>query len=196
MRNQQAVAFGGVESFEILDCLFESNFTGLQFYAGSSGLVARSKFVSSSASTLFVEDGAFVQFNDNVQLQNGARGIWCENATVIRVRNLLSGGFGATVESLGSGVVALQSSTILNGGGWTVRCATRKGSVSGVESFDFTNNYWGTTDGDQIAEWILDEADNDAPIRIDVLPILDRSPISTSRVCLSGLKARFGPRQD
>ncbi len=56
---------------------------------------------------------------------------------------------------------------------------------------DLTNNYWGTTDLEEIAEYIFDG--NDFPgsdLIIDFAPIAD-GPVSTETTTLEGIKAMY-----
>jgi hypothetical protein len=66
--------------------------------------------------------------------------------------------------------------------------------IWGEESLqvDMTNNYWGTQDVDEIAEYILDG--NDPPyminIFVDFLPLAD-GPVATEAITLDGVKALY-----
>ncbi len=56
---------------------------------------------------------------------------------------------------------------------------------------DFSNNYWGTTNPDEISQWIFDGYDSDeVTIYIDFLPLADGT-ISTDRTTFDGLKAMY-----
>ena len=59
------------------------------------------------------------------------------------------------------------------------------------EHWDFSNNYWGTTDLDEIAQWIFDGNDSsETTMFVDFLPIAD-GPVGTERTSLDGLKAFY-----
>ena len=56
---------------------------------------------------------------------------------------------------------------------------------------DFTNNYWGTTDPEEISQWIFDGHDSDdVSIYVDFLPLAD-GPVHTESTTFDGLKAMF-----
>lgn len=57
--------------------------------------------------------------------------------------------------------------------------------------WDFTNNYWGTTDPDEVSQWIIDGYDSDeVTMYVDFLPMAG-GPVSTESISLDGLKAMF-----
>jgi hypothetical protein len=56
---------------------------------------------------------------------------------------------------------------------------------------DFTNNYWGTIDPDEISQYIQDGHDfPESTLYIDFLPIAN-GPVSTDEATLGGIKAMF-----
>lgn len=57
--------------------------------------------------------------------------------------------------------------------------------------FDFSGNYWGTTDLDEVSQWIFDGHDSeDTTIFIDYLPMAD-GPVTTESATLGRIKAMF-----
>ncbi len=59
------------------------------------------------------------------------------------------------------------------------------------EHLDFTNNYWGTTDPEEISQWIFDGNDSeDVTMYVDFLPLADGT-VSTDKTTLDGLKAMY-----
>lgn len=61
----------------------------------------------------------------------------------------------------------------------------------GPHHMDFSGNYWGTTDVDEISEWIFDGYDDeDVWLYVDFLPIAD-GPVPTQDITLDGLKALY-----
>ncbi len=59
------------------------------------------------------------------------------------------------------------------------------------EYVDFSENYWGTTDADEISQWIFDGYDSDAvTMYIDFLPLAD-GPVATESTTLDAVKALY-----
>jgi hypothetical protein len=59
------------------------------------------------------------------------------------------------------------------------------------EHVDFSENYWGTTDADEISQWIFDGHDSDAvTMYIDFLPLAD-GPVATESTTLDAVKALY-----
>jgi hypothetical protein len=85
--------------------------------------------------------------------------------------------------------VRFNNNHILNSGGFSVLAGL---SSQPVPPRDFEGNYWGTTDTDQIDEWILDENDEDGPGfgLVDYLPLAE-SPIRSESTSFGELKSRF-----
>ena len=72
--------------------------------------------------------------------------------------NVLFGGADATIGSTGSRI-DFHDNHILNAGGYSVKVDYFGASRQDTLLLDLRNNYWGTTDRDQIADWILDGND-------------------------------------
>ncbi len=59
------------------------------------------------------------------------------------------------------------------------------------EHWDFSNNYWGTTDIEEISQWIFDGNDsNETTMFVDFLPLAD-GPVATEKTTLDDLKALY-----
>ncbi len=59
-------------------------------------------------------------------------------------------------------------------------------------TWDLSNNYWGTTDPDEISLWINDasDADNNGILYVNFLPVAD-GPVPTEQKSLGGLRSMF-----
>jgi polygalacturonase len=196
------------------DCTFQNSNQGLYLAAVESARVERCTFLNVRAggqatvgTRMTVEDCRFegsdgvdlgIQDQSMVTLQRCWLGGGSPHTRIQNVDSHLSGSgnfIGSsreeTISLYGTATISMQNNTILNGGGWSVTCLVRKENVPGIESFDLTNNYWGTTDRDQIREWIGDEEENPLLVRIDFEPFLD-SVVSTQKRSFGSFKDLFG----
>ena len=113
-----------------------------------------------------------------------------DGSEVTARRNVLHGSDQATIFIALAGSVHFEQNHILHGNGPTLD--VRYYGYSGYD-LDFRNNWWGTTDSTQIAEWIVDATDD--PFRgetVEWWPILSH-PVSAEKTSLGALKRRFGP---
>jgi hypothetical protein len=185
----RGVMFNGVEHGEIESCFFES-WHGVQVVGGIATQI--SNCVMSSAVTVGIS-----VYNTSVDLQsNEIFGIYdalslSSMALVTGANNIFSGGNNVwgTIRISGNGSqVSLQGNHIFKTDDFAVKI------VSFMDEFveqDLTNNYWGTTDPDEIAEWIWDGND-DSTIHsvVNFSPIAD-GQVSSEAVEWDSLKAMF-----
>jgi hypothetical protein len=103
------------------------------------------------------------------------------HATLSGSHNVLEGGELTTIYLTGYPELNLQGNSILNGSEYTVLCNDYEPPPDHI--IDLAHNYWGTTDPDQISEWIFDGFDSDqvhhyvrfapilaAPVGVDGVP--------------------------
>jgi hypothetical protein len=102
-------------------------------------------------SSAHLEGNVFVDGATNLQADT--------RCTVTATSNLLNGGGYATIVSSTSDLT-LHGNDILNGGGDTVKLACYV--YPPVVVLDLTDNFWGTADANQIAQWIWDGHDDPA----------------------------------
>ena len=104
--------------------------------------------------------------------------------------NILEGGsFATIVLSYQSVAENFHDNHILNAGGLSLDASL---GLFPPRNFDFTNNYWGTADPGQIAEWIEDRNDNSSSwMFIDYQPF-HTDPVGTKPKSMGSFKALFG----
>ena len=176
------------DNSSISNCSFERNTVALQISFGGSAEIADCRFVNSVNVDLPVINGA-----EATVVRNRFEGFPGANVFLDGVlegsHNYLSGGSVATFRLSGRSAVRFNNNHILNAGGLSVLAGL---SSQSVPPHDFERNYWGTTNTDQIDEWILDENDEDGPgfALVDYLPLAE-SPISSESTSFGELKSRF-----
>jgi len=103
--------------------------------------------------------------------------------------NQLMGGTFATLRIGGQSALDFHDNHILNAGGWSVH--TVGGSLN-VWPIDLTNNFWGSEDSDQIADWIYDRNDSNGTwLLVDFEPFHGQ-PVRTEETSFGRVKAAFG----
>ena len=163
------VSFGG--SADVRDCTF-------------SGMISVGVNVSNSAGYLYDN-----RFEDDMAVNIKVGGL------LVGSGNELLGGSSTTLRITGlQSTLDFHGNHILNGGGWSVSARFSAGPPLIIH--DFSGNYWGTIDTDQIDAWIEDRFDNPAVnyVVIDYLPLAE-GPISSETSSFGGLKARFNGEQ-
>ena len=171
----------------VRNCRFERNRVGLQVSFGGFLEASDSQFVDSVNADFGVLSGAAVLERNHFGRSSGGNVFL--DGVLEGSHNYLSGGSVASFRLTGRSVVRFNNNHILNAGGFSVLAGL---SSQPVPPRDFEWNYWGTTDTDQIDEWILDENDEDKPGfgLVDYLPLAE-SPLSSESTSFGELKSRF-----
>lgn len=181
---------GGTEDALVVGCSFANLRVALQFFGGGSGTVSHCRFTQNDRGHLAATSGASVIANNSV-LEAGAEYscLVTSSAGLAGSRNQVGGGTVATLEVVGTGSSAsLRDGNLLNGGDRTVNLVLTGGT--GTPSFDLTNNYWGTSDPQQIAAWIHDANDQMPNLFVEFEPFLT-SPVTNEQETMGSLKRRF-----
>jgi len=166
----------------------DSNFSDLaflQFQMFAEGIVRRCQFTEGARIVSFDSE---TQIEGNTILPGPGFAVWVGGGTVEIMDNVLHNGADGTVVLFGSSDTVARNNHILSGSGPSVHLQFYGATGYTV---DFRNNWWGTTDSTQIAEWILDA--NDEPGRgevVDFWPVLD-APVPVEPVSIGSLKSKF-----
>jgi len=104
-------------------------------------------------------------------------------------RNVFAGGSNATIRFDYPSELHLHDNHILNAGGWSVDAT---GGQFPNKTQDFSGNFWGTADSNQIKAWIFDANDNPNlnHTHVDFTPFADQ-PIPSDDKSFGALKAIF-----
>ena len=162
------VAFAATTNAVVESCTFVGGYVGVQYEQSAQGIVRDCVFTECSNYGLVVALGAQTAFTD-CEFSGGACGIWVldQGSSATGAGNLFTGHTYTTIR-LTHGQLELHDSDIINGGGYGVLYA---GTAMDPYHADLTNNYWGTDDANQIAEWIWDAVDDpDLSCTVDYIP--------------------------
>jgi len=172
----------------VTDCSFDRSVVGCQFESSSTGSVLNSTFTDQTNVGLNVITGSAVTLIGNRISGSGINLRLRAGAAVMGWDNVLSGGWWATIHS-SRGVMELHGCHVLNAGGPTILLDTYLNPP--LQTFDLTNNYWGTDSSATIAGWIIDNHD-DLGVYAKVLyePFLGQ-PVPTESTTWGDLKAGF-----
>jgi hypothetical protein len=100
----------------------------------------------------------------------------------------LTGGTESVVTLLSRpGTCTVHGCELLRGSGVSVKC----GTSTGMFNYDFTDNFWGTTDAAEIRAWIIDHADDPSIGATVLFEPFAGQPVSTEDATWGDLKALF-----
>jgi hypothetical protein len=172
----------------ISNCTFRGAIVGAQLSFAASGTVQDCIFQGIQRVALGIESGSQCVVTDCI-LESAEVNLDVTNySRVTGTGNVLPGGSWATMTFDGQGTASLHACHILQGTGPRVRTV----STGPAHVIDLTNNYWGTTDVQQIADSIVDHNDF-SYLTATVLfqPFLGQ-PVPAGRITFGTVKARFG----
>ena len=103
--------------------------------------------------------------------------------------SILTGGSLGVIRSFNPGAITVHNSHIIKSGQLAINCWNHE--ELGLVTHRLTDNYWGTTDPDTIANWIWDQNDDPANFSIvHYLPIAD-GPVPAEEKSFGSIKAMF-----
>ena len=190
-----AINVGAAEACSIHDCTVVDSRVGFFFNQRTTATVSRSTISTVGNSGLLVRSGATVVLIEVAISSDTQAASVAGPSSISGVRNLFEGGSYSTLEFRGLATSTLQDSNIIKGSGPSVLADDYYTTTVDI---DLRNNYWGTTDPDSIAAWIIDSNDNHNPPldpnygTVLFEPFRDRA-IPTHNRSLGELKALFGP---
>lgn len=167
-------------------CTMEGGNVGMQVSLGGIATVRECHFDGMSVGFAVVNAQTYMydcEFEANMSSNVTVTGLLAGSG------NELKGGSFRTLGFSKPSVSQFHGNHIINGGGWSVHTASR---FQPLETLDLSRNYWGTTDTDQLDEWIWDHDDDSREIFIvDYSPLIGL-PIPTESTSFGELKARYG----
>ena len=171
----------------VMDCAFVG-YAGQ--YAGSNGVFADND-ISLTDRTIAICNGSQVSMSGNTIVGGDHCLLVCDPNTVVTLSgNVLSGSIESTIWMNSYGSIQGSGNHLLGGSDApTVELMNYFGYYTA--SVDQRNNYWGTTDPDEVADMIWDG--NDDPtiqMTVDYMPIAD-GPLPTEETTWGGLKALY-----
>ena len=176
----------------VRNCTFNGGRNGMTFGSGATGSIYGCTFIDQEYHGLVADLFSHVTAYDNYFNQTGGYGLVFRACDYLDFHdNVIESDWGCVFVA-GPADRAPSFAT-------TISCvALRPGSSVRVSYYpdspvhlDMRYNYWGTTDLDEIAEWIYDGYDQeDVNIYIDYEPVAD-GPVPTEERSWSGVKALF-----
>lgn len=178
---------------EIRDCAFVGSRVGVELSEGTTGLIVRSTFSGHANGGVALLDGVVGTIAE-CTFQVMPYNIWVLDGSTLRGHgNSLFGGSLATLRFWSNSTADFHDNDIWKGGGASVLAEVYVTVPIGI---DLTNNYWGTTEPDSIAAWVVDGNDLHVPVidpnfsNVIFEPFLMRS-IPTKTESMGSLKSRF-----
>jgi hypothetical protein len=121
---------------------------------------------------------------------SGSVNVWVRDGSFVEATdNEFGGAVDATVLITDRATASFYENHILNLGEYSLRVMFY--ALPGTYPLHFENNWWGTDDEAQVAQWIYDEPD---PPGINATPIWQPilgMPVPTEETSFGSLKARF-----
>jgi len=93
-----------------------------------------------------------------------------------------------TIEAFSGALISFSGNDIRNSGGTSVGLL---GNAPNPPEIDLTNNYWGTTDPAQIAEWIHDANDDPQVTGVVLFEPFAEQSVPTAKSSIGRLKSRY-----
>ena len=190
MFNESDFCFNGIPSTLVRNC----EFTGMAGqYVYTNGEFIKNSVVNTSFYyySLNIQDGSSVLVKSN-EINGGNSCVYVSGpgTNAILEDNILFGGSEATIRCSAQGSLIGQKNHILPSfGQYTVRVVSYGEYYPAT--IDLRNNYWGTDDPDQVAEWIWDGNDDpDVQMIVDYLPISD-GPMPNEDASWGDVKAMY-----
>jgi hypothetical protein len=191
------VNYNGATDVVIRDCTFtggELGQIGVNVTMGSGAMIENCSFQGHSLYGLAYNNAGSLVFRDNVVESSGGSGCVTVGPAehVVIEDNIFIGGHRSFFLREDSGPHEIHRNHIFRDesiGGYYIEAASDW--IWDSMRFDFTGNYWGSTDTDYISEWILDG--NDMPgvtLFVEFLPIAD-GPVQTESTTWGAVKSLF-----
>jgi hypothetical protein len=171
-----------IEGFRADNCR-----VGLSISLGTTSEIRSCTIDGCTACSIAIGDLSTVQLYDNRFLGGDVVFLTEYASMVTGIGNVFEGGDTATIASIDAGLV-LHNCHILRGTGDYVYLNGYEGES---EVLDLTNNYWGTTDADQIAAWIHDGNDDPGIHAIVNFEPFSGQPLGSEQRSWGGVKALF-----
>lgn len=188
--------YSGSTDVLIKGCHFdggEMGMVGAMATFGAGGTVEDCYFTNWRNYAFSASDGGTITLRNNVMENNPGNGVGFEGMSHLDMQENIITGCGTCIfvgEPNGTQVV--RNNHFLRdeaNDGYFVRCLTYYPHA--MDLVNLGNNYWGTTDIEEIQTWIFDGHDSDrVNLYITFLPLAD-GPVSTEATTLDGLKAMF-----
>ena len=172
-------------------CIYDSVFRGGQigpvFLGGAGGEVRRCRLIDCKFS---LEDSGEVTVTDcDVTREDGGLALHMTNRLPVVLTNNIFSSNGTVVYLASYGLGTIRDNQFLRtGDGYWIECAYHP---SFTQDIDFSGNYWGTTDLEEISEGIWDCYDDPDTYNCVIFEPIADGPVRVESRSWSGVKALF-----
>jgi len=171
------------------NCSFRGTRVGVQVSFGGSASVVGCTFAGTGNVGLVLTQSSSCELRDSV-FEASTTGNNLEVATWSSLEgsgNILKGGI-PTIEAFSGALISFSGNDIRNSGGTSVSLL---GNAPSPPEIDLTNNYWGTTEPAQIAEWIHDANDDPQVTGVVLFEPFAEQSVPTAKSSIGRLKSRY-----
>ncbi len=163
---------------------------GVGFVDGATGSVSNCNISDFQAYGVAFAHSGNVECYDNVIELNEGWGVSLDGGEYLNFHdNFITSNAGCIFLNRARPMSFHNNHFLRGEGAWFVK--TNDYYPYGPYVVDMSANWWGTTDTDELDEWIYDGNDNDLVwMTVNYLPLAD-GPVSTKSVTLDGIKAMF-----
>ena len=172
----------------VSSCTFTGTVAGVRFSMGTNGLVQNCEFYSATNYGIGAGFASTMEAHD-LTIRGGRLGVDVGFSSQFTGTNIvLEGTTERAIFAHGASVVSLHNSHILPSSGLAVYCGAY---IYDTVYQDLTNNYWGTSDADVIAELIWDGNDDSSVLSFVDYEPFSAHPLPTEETTWGDLKAMY-----
>jgi hypothetical protein len=184
------IVIQNIQNIFFLNCEMRDGRVGIEFTAGASGTLNNCRIYGFSISGLgLLSSNARCDVIDT-EISGGIYSAYVTSGGELNVQDsILTGGSDSVIRLRNPRSATVHNTHIFPTGPVAIR--TSQHESLGLVEHDFTGNYWGTTDPDEVASWILDQTDDPSNYSIvNYLPIAG-GPVPTEQSTFGSFKALF-----
>jgi hypothetical protein len=186
--NTEGVQIQGRAS-RIDSCEFSGGFAGVVSALGGRATVVDCVFGGGGTTAVWIGNGAIVWLYGSTLRGPSRFLIYLAEGGLIGEGNNLIGPTEESIRLQGPQLVEFEGNHFINGGGLTVYATV---STWDAGTISLANNWWGTTDADQVEAWVHHQADDPDwnGLTVEYLPMAG-GPIPTEVKSASRLKSQY-----
>ena len=186
--NGGEISIRSLSGIKFEDCVFEGGRLGVKLAIGAEAEIENCAIFGCSVGGIILDRAScHIEYSE---ISGNEVAVWVDLEGELTANNtIFSGGSFATVYSHMGVSISINNSHILKGAGYSVFCNSYVPSGEGI--FDMTNNYWNSTDSEEIASWIWDSVqDPEGMVTVEYLPFSDQE-VSAEKKSMGDFKTLF-----
>lgn len=179
-----------IQNISFINCEMKNGRIGIEFSAGAKGHLNNCKIHNISIVGVVLNPLDAQCEIVNSEISGDASAVYVARGGAVNiVSSILTGGANGVVKLVNPGSVVIHNSHILKNGPLAINAWNHE--LLGIVTHDMTGNYWGTSDPDLVASWILDQ--NDDPTNFSIVEYLPMAngPVPTENSSWGSVKAMF-----